>query len=300
MRAAIDPDTKKPRADAKVVVTREYFMMALQEVRPAFGVEDNLLEMYVPMGVVDFSDEFIATRQEVADCVNKLLHSERLRLMTFCVHGQPGTGLTSFAVKMASDGFGYLKVMTAKQFIGRPEDRVCSEILDIFENAYRSPNSAIVIDKIDALIEYSKVGPRFSNRILQSILVLLERSPPKGHKLAVFVTTAKRSEMGFIGLEGQYFSVEVELKPMKTLEEILKVGKEAMNLDVQFSDDERREAERLFGTDGRNTVPVKRAISAFELAMHKPQDESVCWDAFSRKLARQPAGTQDLESGLPF
>jgi vesicle-fusing ATPase len=300
MRAAIDPDTKMPRPDANVVVTREYFTMALQQVRPAFGIEENLLEMYVPMGVVEFSDEFKATRRKVAQSVDALLKSEHFSLMTFCIHGRPGTGLTSFAVKMASDGFRYLKVMTVKQFIGRSEDRVCSEILDIFENAYRSPESAIVIDNVNAIIEYSKVGPRFSNRILQSITALLTILPPKGHKLAVFVTTSKRDEMQIIGLERQYFSLEVELKPMKTLDEILTVGKEAMGLDVQFSGDEKAEAERLFGTDGRNTAPVKRAIDAFKHAVHEAKGEPVCWGAFKSILTNLLPEGQDLEPVLPF
>jgi vesicle-fusing ATPase len=300
MRAAIDPDTKKPRPGVNVVVTRDYFTMALQEVRPAFGIEENLLETYAPMGVVDFSDEFLATRKEVVHYTDALLNSEHLNLATFCIHGLSGTGLTSFAVTMASEGFGYLKVVTAKHFIGRPEDRVCSEILDIFENAYRSPKSAIVLDKVDALIEYSKVGPRFSNRIMQSIMVLLTTSPPKGHKLAVFVTTAKRDEMRIIGLEEQYFSREVQLKPLNTLDEILKVAREAMKLNVEFSGNEKEEAEKVFGTDGRNSVPVKKAISAFTLTVHEAKEGPVGWSALNSILTKELAGRQSLESVLLF
>jgi vesicle-fusing ATPase len=40
------------------------------------------------------------------------------------------------------------------------------------------------------LLEFVDIGPRFSNVILQTILVLLKRIPPKGRKLLVIGTSS--------------------------------------------------------------------------------------------------------------
>jgi hypothetical protein len=37
----------------------------------------------------------------------------------------------------------------------------------VFEDAYRSPLSVIILDDIERLLEYVPIGPRFSNTILQ-------------------------------------------------------------------------------------------------------------------------------------
>jgi vesicle-fusing ATPase len=39
-------------------------------------------------------------------------------------------------------------------------------IMKIFDDAYKSPLSCIVIDNIERLFEYIHLGPRFSNSIL--------------------------------------------------------------------------------------------------------------------------------------
>lgn len=49
----------------------------------------------------------------------------------------------------------------------------------------QSPLSIVVLDDIERLLEYVSIGPRFSNGVLQTILVLLKKQPPKGRKLLV-------------------------------------------------------------------------------------------------------------------
>lgn len=49
----------------------------------------------------------------------------------------------------------------------------------------QSPMSIIVLDDLERLLEYVSIGPRFSNTILQVLLVLLKKQPPKGRRLLV-------------------------------------------------------------------------------------------------------------------
>jgi vesicle-fusing ATPase len=50
----------------------------------------------------------------------------------------------------------------------------------------------IVIDDIERLIEFIHIGPRFSNTILQSLLVLIKKRPPQDKKLLVIGTTSMK------------------------------------------------------------------------------------------------------------
>lgn len=53
----------------------------------------------------------------------------------------------------------------------------------------------IILDDIERLLEYVSIGPRFSNIILQALLVLLKKQPPQGRKLLVVGTTSNAAVM---------------------------------------------------------------------------------------------------------
>ena len=59
----------------------------------------------------------------------------------------------------------------------------------------QSAFSVIILDDIERLLEYVSIGPRFSNTILQALLVLLKRQPPLGRKLLVLGTTSNAAVM---------------------------------------------------------------------------------------------------------
>lgn len=54
----------------------------------------------------------------------------------------------------------------------------------------------IVLDDIERLLEYVAIGPRFSNQVLQTLLVLLKKQPPAGRKLFVVRCVWGRSRWG--------------------------------------------------------------------------------------------------------
>ena len=55
----------------------------------------------------------------------------------------------------------------------------------MFDDAYKSKLSCVVVDDIERLIEWVPIGARFSNNLLQALLVLFKKVPPQGHKLLV-------------------------------------------------------------------------------------------------------------------
>lgn len=68
-----------------------------------------------------------------------------------------------------------------------------AEIVKVFDDAYKSNLSLIILDDIERLIEFIHIGSRFSNLLLQTLLILIKKKPPNHErKLMIIGTTAQR------------------------------------------------------------------------------------------------------------
>ncbi|KAK6012620.1 hypothetical protein OSTOST_22207, partial [Ostertagia ostertagi] len=63
--------------------------------------------------------------------------------------------------------------------VGFSESAKCQCLRKAFADAFRSRLSVLLIDNVERLLDYSPVGPRFSNLVLQALLVLLNEPPPQ-------------------------------------------------------------------------------------------------------------------------
>lgn len=70
-----------------------------------------------------------------------------------------------------------------------------NDITKIFEDAYKSPLSLIILDSIERLLEYVAVGPRFSQPVLQTLLVLVNRIPPHANRKLMIIGTSSRASL---------------------------------------------------------------------------------------------------------
>jgi len=70
--------------------------------------------------------------------------------------------------------FSYVKLISPDQYLGYTDSGKINKIVKVFQEAYRSQEGIIVIDNIERLIEYVSYGPRFSNHVLQSLMVLIK------------------------------------------------------------------------------------------------------------------------------
>ncbi|THF96042.1 hypothetical protein TEA_010809 [Camellia sinensis var. sinensis] len=80
-------------------------------------------------------------------------------------------GKTAMAATVGIDSdFPYVKIISAETMIGRSESSKCAQIVKVFEDAYKSPLSIIIVDDIERLPEYVAIGPWFSNLISQTLM----------------------------------------------------------------------------------------------------------------------------------
>lgn len=85
------------------------------------------------------------------------------------------------------------------------------------------PFSLLILfqDDIERLLEYVAIGPRFSNLILQVLLVLVKKQPPASRKLLVIGTTSAGEVLDSMALT-EVFNVSLHVPSLKA-EEVVRV-----------------------------------------------------------------------------
>merc|ERR1719263_2214648 len=106
------------------------------------------------------------------------------------MEGVPGAGKTALAATLAlNSNFPFVKMISPNSLVGTSESGKASHIAKVFDDAHKSPLSLIVLDDLERLLEYVRIGPRFSNLVLQTLLTCIKKVPKLG-KLVVVATTS--------------------------------------------------------------------------------------------------------------
>lgn len=114
-------------------------------------------------------------------------------MVSVLIEGPPNAGKTALAAQLAKESdFPFIKVCSPEEMVGFTETAKCLHIRKVFDDAYRSTLSCILVDNIERLLDYGPIGPRYSNLTLQALLVLLKKQPPPGKKLLVLCTSSRR------------------------------------------------------------------------------------------------------------
>ena len=104
--------------------------------------------------------------------------------------------------------------------IGYSESAKCQHIQKFFMDSYKSNLSLVVIDDVERILEYTPVGPRFSNTVLQTLLVLLKKAPPEANRrLLVIATTAVARHLEDLQLTDA-FNVQLTTPMLESPDEI--------------------------------------------------------------------------------
>lgn len=160
-------------------VNRDDFMNALEEVKPAFGVSEEELATAVRGGILRFSPHIDNILQDGQLFVNQVRESASEPLLSVLLHGPPGSGKTALAAKIAIDsGFPFIKLVSPENMIGFSEMQKIQYLNKVFTDAYKSPQNIVVVDNVERIIDWVPIGPRFSNLVLQTLMVLLTKQPP--------------------------------------------------------------------------------------------------------------------------
>ncbi|KAI8369852.1 P-loop containing nucleoside triphosphate hydrolase protein [Choanephora cucurbitarum] len=251
-------------------VCMDDFLNALKEVQPAFGVSEAELQQCVQNHIIPFSPSIDQILEDGRLYVDQVRQSSRTPLVSVLLTGAAGSGKTALAatIAMKSD-FPFIKLISPESMVGMSESAKVNEINKIFNDSYKSPVSVIVIDAIERLLDYVPIGPRFSNSVLQALMVLLKKKPPKDRRLLILATTTQRQILDQMDMISE-FSAEIYVPTITSLESVDIV---LQQLEL-FEDAERERALSLLSQanmDHKLTIGVKKLLMIIEMAR---QDEN--------------------------
>ncbi|EIN11001.1 AAA-domain-containing protein [Punctularia strigosozonata HHB-11173 SS5] len=256
-------------------VKRADFIAALDEVHPAFGVSEEELQQVVQNGIIHYDsviDDILRTGELFVDQVRT---SERTPLVSVLLHGPPGSGKSALAATIAqASQFPFIKLCSPDNMVGFSESQKVAAISKIFADSYKSPLSVIVVDSIERLLEWTPIGPRFSNAVLQALMVLFARRPPKGRRLLILATTSLRPVLTELGLS-ETFDSELRIPPVKTLRNLEIILKE---LQLFPNSEDRKRAMGMIQQAGLGAnedtglnIGIKKLLSMIEMARQEPE-----------------------------
>ena len=180
----------------KITVNRDDFEHAFDDVKPAFGVSEDEMQRCLRGGIIHFSPFIGNILNEGSLIVQQVQEPDSTPLFSAILHGPPGSGKTALAAKIALESnYPLIKLCSPDDMIGFNESMKIEHMRRIFDDAYKSPLSVVLMDNIERIVEWVPIGPRFSNGVLQALMVLLKKEPPKGRRLLVLATTGERSVM---------------------------------------------------------------------------------------------------------
>uniref|UniRef100_A0A6Q2YRH9 Vesicle-fusing ATPase n=1 Tax=Esox lucius TaxID=8010 RepID=A0A6Q2YRH9_ESOLU len=182
--ATVEVDTERAE---KLQVTRSDFMGSLNnDIKPAFGSNQEDYASYIMNGIIKWGDPVTRVLDDGELLVQQTKNSDRTPLVAVLLEGPPHSGKTALAAQISeSSEFPFIKICSPDKMIGFSENSKCLTCLN-----HSGPCLKYSSDLLPS--DYVPIGPRFSNMVLQALLVLLKKTPPKGRKLLIIGTTSRK------------------------------------------------------------------------------------------------------------
>ncbi|EEB10550.1 N-ethylmaleimide sensitive fusion protein, putative [Pediculus humanus corporis] len=252
-----------PNAIENLSVNRTDFMHALEnDIKPAFGLSGELLDHLLAHGIINWGKPIARIIDVGRLLIEQAKSLESLSgVVTVLLEGPPNSGKTALACQLAKmSNFPFIKVCSPEDMVGFTESSKCLLIKKIFEDAYRSNLSCVLVDNIERLLDYGAVGPRYSNITLQALLVLLKKEPPKGRRLIVFCTSSRRKVLEDLELLST-FTTTLHVPNITEIDDLVTVLEET---NVFSSPDIKSLVKLLQGK--RLSIGIKKLLALIDMA----------------------------------
>ena len=240
-------------------VTMKNFLDAFGEIQPMFGVKSNEIENSIQFGMINYGENYEILSSKISSLFEQIKNSQNISLLSVLLEGEPGCGKTALASYLAlHSGFPYVRIISPESLVRFMESGKYTAIYNTFEDGYKSPSSIIILDNIERLIEYIRIGPRFSNLLLQTLTVFIKKLPPtKGKKMLIIGTTSCASQMEDLGLV-ECFDRRIHIPNLTKTEIINVLG------NYQCKEEDKEKIANLV-----QNVPIKQLCFLIDRALQK-------------------------------
>lgn len=191
LQRAVTYDESMNINESAIVVKKEDFDLALNEIKPRFGLDMSVKDQMSPYGILMYSEEFKSFYESVCKDITNFTNSANKQMLCF-VKGRSGSGRTNLSLHLAvKTGYTFVKYISGKNIVGLSDLQTASYIKNCFDDADKSNQSVIVFDDIEDIIgwvysDFTGVA-KFSNIVCSTIKSLINYSV-NNKRLVIFTS----------------------------------------------------------------------------------------------------------------
>ena len=168
----IGAQPKMKKEAGRIRLRQDDFLKAVDEVRPAYGVAEDELSRSIEWEIIRFNEHIREVLKACSISARTVETDETTKFASILLHGPPGAGKTALAAQIALDSqFPFVQMLGPENLVNQVSEQAkISYINNVFEKANRSPLGIVILDDLTRLIEWSKIGSIYSNKILQTLI----------------------------------------------------------------------------------------------------------------------------------
>ena len=187
----LDPSNLSSVKDINPIITQNEFVKSALEIKPQFGTVAKEIEIITSIPFELYSVEYNKVYMEI---LQKISNLSRGNLLSILIQGDSYIGKTTMACQIAKNcGYNCVKFVSSEKLINFNFKE--TQLYDLFEQGCRSESFVLVLDSVEKLIEYSKLGNIYNNKILQTIYTVLSKIIEPTKSIVVILTSSNKTLM---------------------------------------------------------------------------------------------------------
>lgn len=177
-------DMKK---ELNIKLTLDDFNKALNDIVPLFSKTSDEINELIATPFIEWNSSVTLLKDNLINKISKLKFGN---ITSELIYGFPYIGKTKFVAHVAKlSNIACVRMITPEKLLKVSDKSVY--ISNIFEQCSKAETSIIILDGFERIIEWSGIGPRFNNQILQTIMTILRAQIKRKNKMIILCTAYK-------------------------------------------------------------------------------------------------------------